>query len=398
MIRARIQIIPKYVADLRQVTGLYLGYIENTLADNAENYYELIKDDSAVAHAMHLLSLMVAGEYFEIKSENKLLAEIITFALKNLKDFTHARKSLVSGAVLFGLGIMKKTWKSVEYKGLCWTVPDRLKEIDRRRMRIERCPENRNIMYWTIWDPKIDSYVILEDRAKVPKAQIAVQDYIWFIHEHEEMAPYFRGMGEILFKLVYIKDKILNYWADLCESWAKPFLVAIMDAAAGAVTAALGGGMATATERTNKMIEVFEKMRARHVGVIDKKDKIEIHERGSIGNNILQQFLDYLDKKIELLILGAELTTSAPSVGSYALGQLHRGATQSIVAYNRTRLEEVLEQELIWEFLYKNRINLFALGMKFPKMTEYSLEIRAESEEIRKLAIQQGDTNVASQM
>jgi len=54
-------------------------------------------------------------------------------------------------------------------------------------------------------------------------------------------------------------------------------------------------------------------------------DKLEVHEAGSIGNNILQQLLEYVDSKIQLLILGAELTTIAPSVGSYALGQIHRG-------------------------------------------------------------------------
>lgn len=386
---ARIQIIPSYVADLRQITGLYIGYISTDVADLAENYYEILKNDDAVAHGMHLLSLMVAGEYFEVKAANNTLQEVIEFCCANIRDFVHVRKSLAYSAILFGLGVMRKRWREVYWKGLKWQVPYEIREIDRRRLRIERGEKDRNEMYWTLWDPRRDRYIVLEDRALIPNVEIAVQDFIWYIHEYEEMNPYFRGFGEILWQAVYIKSKIIQYWADLCESWAKPFLVVLLDAAKAAFDAGMGTGFPSAADRINQIFTAFEKARSRHMVVMDNSDKLEYHEKGSVGNNIIRELHEYLDKKIELLILGAELTTQAPSVGSYALGQLHRGATQSIVAYNRTRLEDVLEQELIQDFLYRNRLNLLAMGFReFPRIDQYKLQIKVEAEEKRKEAIE----------
>lgn len=391
VVLARTQIIPTYVSTLRQVLGYYIGYINNVTADSAENWYEMIKNDTAVAHAMHFLSLVVAGEKVEIKTKDKILRKIIDFGLSEIKDFVHVRKSLTYSSVLFGLGVMEKQWKKMYWLGLEWYVPCDIREVDRRRLRLEQYPDDKTRYYWTVWSPKYNAYVILEDRKTTPDAEYCVQDYIWFIHEYEEMLPYFRGFGEILFPLCYMKSKVVQYWADLCESWAKPFLTVMIDAAKASFNAALGAGLSTAQERINEIFDAFEKARARHMVVMDSSDKMEYHERGSAGNNIIKDLLAYLDEKIQLLILGAQLTTQTDGSGSYALGQIHRGATQSIIQYNRIRLCETLVQELVMDFLWRNRLNLFVAGVeKFPKLHDIKLQIQVESEEIRKEAVDDG--------
>jgi hypothetical protein len=388
---ARTQIIPTYVSTLRQVLGYYIGYINNVNADTAENWYELIKNDSAVAHAIHFLSLVVAGEKVEIKCKDEILRKMIEFGLSEIKDFIHVRKSLTYSAILFGLGVMKKEWSKKYWLGLEWDIPCDIREIDRRRLRLEQYKDDRTRYYWTVWSPKYNAYVVLEDRSIIPTAEYAVQDYIWYIHEYEEMNPYFRGFGEILFPLCYMKSKIIQYWADLCESWAKPFLTVMIDAAKASFNAALGSGLATAQERINEIFDAFEKARSRHMVVMDSSDKMEYHERGSAGNNIIKDLLGYIDEKIQLLILGAQLTTQTEGTGSYALGQIHRGATQSIIQYNRIRLCEVLLQELVMDFLWKNRLNLFIAGVeKFPSLHDIKLQIQVESEEIRKDTVEDG--------
>ena len=390
-VKARIQKTSNYVLDLRHIIGYYIGYINNQTADSAENYYEMLKNDATIAHAMHYLSLMVAGEKLVIESENKTLQAIIEFGLSSIKDFVHVRKSLAYSGVLFGLGVMKKKWKLEKWAGVQWKVPYEIREIDRRRLRLEQKEDSKTEYLWTVWAPKYNEYVILEDRKTTPKAEYAMQDYIWYIHEYEEMNPYFRGFGEILFPLVYMKTKVIQYWADLCESWAKPFLVAMISTAKAAFNADLGAGLTTTANKINEIFEAFEKARARHMVVMDESDKLEYHEKGSTGNNIIQDLLNYIDSKITLLILGAELTTQSEGAGSYALGQIHRGATQSIVQYNRIRLCEVLVQELIMDFLWQNKFNLLAAGLeKFPRIQEIKVQIQVESEEIRKQAVEEG--------
>jgi len=388
---ARIQITSNYVSTLRSETGYYIGYIPNEFADQmgADGYSEIIRKDLEIKRCINLLSLMAAGESVKIETKNPKYKELAEFALSNVEDFLHARKSLIEKGVLFGLGIQRKYYEKEKYHGLQWEVCTKMQEVDRRRMRIERDDEDKNKLYWTIWCPIRDAYIILEDRADNPKAApgCAVQDYSWYIHEHEETSPYFEGLGDALYNWAYIKSKVVQYWADLSESWAKPFLTIMVDAATAAFNAALGSGSVTSTQRVRDLLDTFEKARARHMAVIDKSDQIEFHEHGSAGNNIIRELLEYCDKAFNLLILGAELTTSTPSIGSYALGTVHKQSTDTIINYNRMRLcGGSIKKDLIYDFFYRNIPQVRALGLTIPRRNEISVKIEVETEELQKQA------------
>lgn len=394
---ARIQHIPNYIQQLRLTSGLYIGYVPQKYADLASNedFYEHIANDSTVYANMHLLSLWVAGEHVRVKVADHVdprVEQIVARSLSCLQDFTHSRKSLVYSGVLYGLGVLRKYWKKERFESdLVWDVPYELVEVDRRRLRIEYDASDRSQQYWTIWTPKEDLYMILEDRAEVPDVEsgAAVQDFIWYWHEHQEDQPYGRGVGDVLFPLVYIKKLLTQYWADNCESWYKPWVTATLETMIGAVDASLGSGFSTWAERVTSYLDLLENMRARHVAVYPKNDEIRFQEGGSTGENIIQQFIAYIDSKIQLAIIGAELTTVAPSVGSYALGQIHRGATQAIIQYNRLRIAEVLARDLVFEFIIRNRKNFLALGIQPPKPYDVKIEIEVESEEVREQMMQQ---------
>jgi len=385
MILARTQLTSNYVATLRGIIGYFIGYVNNITADQAENVYEMLKNDAQVAHGIHFLSLQIAGETFTIDTPNEELSKIIMFGLKQIRDFTHARKSLAASAVLFGLGIQKKEYTTKKYNGFSWKVPTALREIDRRRLRIEYSTENKNEQYWTVWSPKYDAYVVLEDRNKIPDAEYSLQDYVWFMHDFEETSPYFRGFGEVLYPLIYTKQKLLQYWGDLSESWAKPFLIALIDPNQGTINSIHGNSV---QERVDSIFDSFTAARARHMVVGDKRDKFEYHEMGNVGNNLIKEYIEYIDTKIELLLIGSKLTTGTGESGSYALGHIHRGSTQSIITYNRVRLEEVLVQDLIMDFLWQNRINLNILNIEMPDVSDVAIKIRVESEELQKKALQ----------
>jgi len=384
---AYAQHISQYVTDLRSIVGYYLPWIEETSHD-VELFYDTLQNDPTVKHASHLLSLMVAGEKFEITGKHKRFNDIVQQGLSYIERFNHVRKSMCEKAVIYGLSVQKKEWGRVKFPdhpGMTWEVPVRLKEVDRRRMRIERDTQYKNRMYWTVWDPRLDEYVILEDRHYNPKAYAALQDYIFYWNEHEETSPYFRGLGEVMYGIVYIRNKALQYWSDLSERWGNPLLVATMDAVRAAYNSATqsGSGPANATTIINNYLDILENMRSRNVAVFPDHDKLQVHEGGSTGNNIIAQLIEYCDKRIQLLILGAELTTSAPSVGSYAMGQLHKGATNSIVMYHRQGIEENIERDLVYDFYHRNRLNFLKLGIRWPGVNGFQFETKVEQEEQR---------------
>uniref|UniRef100_A0A6H1ZFX6 Portal protein n=1 Tax=viral metagenome TaxID=1070528 RepID=A0A6H1ZFX6_9ZZZZ len=373
---ANIQFVTNYITELRQKIGLYLPFIPEQ--SEAEDFFEIIENDAAVSHALNIVSLMSAGEFFELATQNEQLTKIIIKGLSYIRRFTHARKSMIQKAFLYGLSIQKKNWKKVVWRnfpGLVWEVPTSLLEVDVRRTRIERNVSDKTDIWWSIYDAETDRYIKIEDRNINPFAPVAIQDYIWTEYEREEMSPYKRGVGEILYLLVYIKNRAIQAWSELSEKWGQPFLVGQIKTAMLAYNAAAkaGSGMGDASEIMKNFVGILENMRARNVAVIPDHDAIKVHEHGNQGANILQQLIDYIDKKIQLLILGAELTTIAPSVGSYALGQAHKGITESIVNYNKAIVEEELERDLVQDFLIRNKYNLIALDIDFPEQGEIKL-------------------------
>lgn len=384
---ARIQFISNYIGDLRAQTGYYIGYIPNAYADqpSADNFYDVISKDATIKRCSHLLSLMAAGERIRIKHKNPMIVTLVKNMLRGIHDFLHARKSLIEKGTVFGLGIQQKYFRVAEWDDfpyLKWYTPFRLCEVDRRRLRIERDKDDRNKQYWTIYSPRYDQYQVIDDRNNNPNASLAVQDYMWYVHEYEEMSPYFQGFGDILYSLAYIKSNAWQYWADLCESWSKPFLLGKIDVLKATYDAVAGAGLDSVDTRKEKLITEMQKWRARHCAIVDKNDELTWNEHGSAGSNIIQQLIEECNKQIQLLFFGTELSTgSGDGRGSYALGAVHKEASDTIITYNRTRLAETIQLDLVHDFLWRNRANLKAIGIKLPNPFDVELEITVDSEE-----------------
>ena len=368
---ARMQHVSTYVGLLRQKIGLYLGWTPETYANQVaeDNAYDMLKNDEVVASHLFLHSSHASQGKVVIKGPDTRLCTILNELVSKTQDLGHTKLSLLSNGMLFGLGVQLKRYAkgSIPFiKGLEWTYIKSTQEVDTRRLRIERDSENRSNLYWTIWKPDVDLYVRLWDRSENPDALHGegIQDYMWYIHEKEELNPYYRGLGVILYRLVYIRSKIIQYWADLCESWAKPFFTLSLNLAKGAISSIAMGDIKSADARIKEWLSVLESARSRHAIVKDINDKMEILEHGSTGNNILREFLIYVDEKIQNIFLGASLTTgTGKGVGSYALGEVHQEQTHQLVAYSRERLREVLLRELVEDLVFQNSNTLQMLGI-----------------------------------
>ena len=401
---ARIQSTTNYVTELRQKIGLYMGWIPNENADQAaaDSAYTILKQDTEITRCLHLHSSMCAGEKIRVTCDEPKLKTIIEKLLARIFDFMHVRKSLIENGMLFGLGIQRKYYKKTHIRGTPefpeiseyeWTCISEINEVDTRRARIERCSEFREVVYWTLYSPEIDQYIKILDRNEYPEQPDgdAVQDYIWYFHEEEETNPYFRGIGAVLYPIAYSKALVLQYSREICESWARPWLVATIDLLKGTISSIINSDdIKTASERIQSWLDLMEKARARHGIVMDKNDKLEVMEHGSTGNNICDQFLKYADDKIALAILGAELTTgTGGGAGSYALGNVHRQQTETLIMYSRARLEEILLRDVVFDLLYRNRWNLYSLGLDVPEPGDIEIELYIAEEKQKQAAMQQ---------
>ena len=280
---------------------------------------------------MNLLSLWSAGEHFEVISPWQEVSDIVVRALKYCSDFNHARKQLAYDSVLYGLGLQKKVWKKVvwrDYPGMTWEVPSKLEEVNRQRLRVQREYSQRENTQWCIWDLPSDKYLVMQDRAQNPNYQgPQIQDYVWLFYEQQELSPYYRGLGgDILYKLVYIKNKILDYWARLSEKHSQPIITFLINKAKAAFDASLGEGFTSRVARVENLLDQYEKMAQGSALVMDKDaEDIRFHEHGGSGSRIIQEFIDYIDGQIMYVLLGSTLTTSTGGgKGSYAMANVHR--------------------------------------------------------------------------
>ena len=390
---ANFQFVSNYIGELRSRTGYYIGYVPESYADSVtdDSYYQCLMNDDAVNHAMNILSLQAAGEEIKIYHKNPVVAIILKRCIGHIQDYAHARKSLLEKGVLFGLGVQRKYYKDVKLTGLkgTWNLPYRIQEVDRRRLRIEREVGKPTESYWTLWVPLYDQYIILEDRSKVKNIEegAGVQDYCWYISQWEELSPYFRGVGEVIYPLAYMKKKLLQYYGDLCESWATPFLTVILNTMKGAITSNMGGGFTTLADRVSTVITAMENAKSRHIAVLDEGDKLEYHEHGSTGQNLIQAFVDYIDKRIVLQLLGTELTTGASSHGSYAQADVHRGMGETVIAYRRHRLEEFNKIDILQDIIIRNSGNFVAMNLPTPNIADIEFTFESRKEKMREDAM-----------
>lgn len=393
--KAQIQFYDEYVQDLKYAIGYYTSWVPREFSDlvSESDGYEMLKNDEKVRQSMTQLALFAAGEKTRIICEDERIQVLAGKFLSNIERYNHAKKSAVFQSTLFGLSLQKIEWEKRRFRNIPgeWVVPKKIVECDKRRLRIERSNENRNHKYWTIWDDKSDEYLVMVDRNDYPNYQgPRTQDYLWVWYEQEEMEPYYRGLSHVLFRMVYTKSFILQYWHELCETCSKPWIHVEADSSKGGFDDSPAFGMDNWQTRVENIVNELGKHKARHILVTDKDaDKLTIHENGSIGANILEQYLRYADEMIVRNIMGEEIV-GHKAAGSFNLATIKREAIDAFVVDARYSIQEAHERQLLQECFWRNRKNLAVLGIPFPEPGEVKVEFYIESEEIKEAFLSDG--------
>jgi hypothetical protein len=370
---ARMQYIDRYIGDLRQKTGYYVGYISSDEELYKPNFYSLLENDLEVRRCLNLLSTDISCLIPKFITNNKLLENILIELFNYIINYQEGIKGIIEKSVLYGLGLAKKSYSqkiiyACNNPRIKWNIIEEIKEVDKRRLRLERSQDNKTDVYWTIWSPVHDKYIILEDRNYNIKASYAIQDYIWLVHSYEETYPYFRGIGDSLYPLVYTKDKVIQYWCDYCETRSKPYTIVKTNLLKGALDAKAGEGFMNIEDRKNTILDNFEKNFARHILVLDKTgDEVDFHESTGASVNVMHDLANYVDEKIRNILLGSKLNSGVQknegSGGSYALGKLHENDSDKIINYLAKKLANALTRDFLYEIIDKNRFNFKILGI-----------------------------------
>jgi len=95
-----------------------------------------------------------------------------------------------------------------------------------------------------------------------------------------------------------------------------------------------------------------------------------------MGNNIIEGFLDWIDKAIDRLFYSSTLTTNTDGKGSYALSDTHKEEADQNVFFNNSILCEALKYQLYLDVVYRNQKQLGFLGIDVSKITINDFKIR----------------------
>jgi len=378
---ARMQVMNRYIQDLKAETGYYWGWIANKLAENidCEDVWEMLRFDERVADCASHSALKACGRQVEVICDLPPLRRLLELQTSNIKNYLKGRKALLEKSMVYGAGIARKEFEDVEdfELGVSWHLIKKLKEVDIRRLRLER-ETPKMPPYWTLWHPLYDQYVILEDRAKSPDVIMggALQDFIWLINDFEESEAYFMGKGHILTQLIYLKNELKKNWAELAGYWSKPFILAKMNMEAVNMDANMDG-----INNIQEAIEIarraFNKRRVEdNIILMDIKEDIVIKEMGSIGDNIIEGFIEWIDKAIDRLFYSSTLTTNTDGKGSYALSDTHKEEADHNVFFNNSILCEALKYQLYLDTVYRNQKQLRYLGVDVNRITVNDFKIR----------------------
>jgi phage gp29-like protein len=152
----------------------------------------------------------------------------------------------------------------------------------------------------------------------------------------------------------------------------------------GVVNANMGEGFKDIESRKDDLIDAFQKNYARHIIVIDKAgDEVDFHEHGMVGQNIIKEYIDYIDANIRNLFFGTQLAlgNNDKEGGSYALGKIHERETSHIKNHYKNKLINTLNRDLLNDILKRNWSNFRILGIPKEDLNTVKLKMSLDRTE-----------------
>jgi len=335
-------------AALAYDTGIYEKIEKELVIEAARNYRRL-----KVAGTKSLVQIHAS----EGDPRSKMLIPVFKRLLSKLKRFDTARNNLAD-AFFVGMTVAQISgdWFEAvmpgDTKPRRWWFPIELKDVDKRRMRIEFDPETRRER-WTIFDFRRNLWVQLTEK----------NDWHYLFHRYdtkERSLGYGVGLAQRLVYYWTVKTIAFTTFVQGAERWGYGWVVAEMSSMLGGAGAT---NLDTYLAKVNTIIEAIEKQREKHVFVHDRDNlSLKVMEPAGSGSEMLLKILDYCDTQFRILLLGSVLPTGGGGdTGSNARAEVEDSSSEALYSYDRAILSESMNH-LMAVIRRCNLSNLAAMG------------------------------------
>lgn len=361
-----------YVWALHTAYQGYRVYDPDYALLNEPDIFEIVLRDPVIAHAINLRLHGVAARRWRVlpasdREDDKKLAAIVEEGLGYIDGFTESRKNMALAVV------RARTFQRIYGKRMSvdladmgekqWWVPTELREVDRRRFRL--------VPQWTNgYDRKlkvnVEMWSVEQNRWEFmsPEEQ---RRYVKVIYNDEEARlGYGRGLCEALYFYHWAKGIIMEQCLAGIERWAQGLVTVKIDGLRRA------NPSATNQAQANLWLSILQKQRSRNGLVFDAKDEVEVHETQGTGHQLCMEMIRYLDDAMVALILGSVLPFGGQSgSGSLARARTEREVSESLLQYDRDKIDEDIKRDLIGLFMRLNQPILQELGLERARVPHF---------------------------
>jgi phage gp29-like protein len=314
---------------------------------------------------------------------DKSAASVMDEILRNIRGFAEARLQLASAcfrarsyAYIEG---REETRNFGDGKPRRWWVPNRLRDIDPRRISYDSEPYidddgiKRLRVHQEMWSVTrgAPGRLTSDDLASMVK----------LVYKSEESnLGYGQGLLSAVYFLWWCKGIVWREGLQGLERWSQ-----------GVLVGKVGADREGSTGKTNEAIrdELFEAMRdarSRNIIVMGENESIEVHDGGGPGHTMTMEFLRYCDEKLLGLILGSVLPFGgAETTGSYARAEIEQSTSNALIRFDIDKLDESLTEDLLGLVWRQNNRNFQELGLGSAAMPIFRTSI-AEREDTAEAA------------
>ena len=323
---------------------------------------EKMMRDADVAHAIGFRRHLIAGKEWQVMPKDEaspratVATTVATALLKEVKNFAQARLNLAraffSGARFGRIHGETRVLDIGDGVRRTWWVPTHIEDSDKRMYRKvpSRDEDDQLRVHWERFNLNTGEFE--------PESEDDAINTIRHVYQDDEATL---GYGSAL-------REAIGWWWYAKEHVFQESLAAVERFAQGIVHAKVNGVRDAETGLPNSQlvadwVALLEDLRARHVLVTDSSDEIDVIAPNGEGWQLMKDIREELRSTIHTLVLGANLTTSANSGGSYALAQVQENSTEALIQFDRASLEDTLTDALLGCVWYRNHPNLVELGV-----------------------------------
>lgn len=331
----------------------------------------------------------------------KLKASIIDAMLRRVPHFQDARRRLAQ-SVFRGqaseLITGRREFVSLADKpSMMWWCCTGLKHIDPRRFVVRPMREKRKDgtvkVRGQLYMSVIPTYQSIPTQKVVPlggargqfdaqpradRSQLWYGRYVpvdhpeWFVRiiydDEEARLGFGRGLMDAVYFYLWVKSIVWREGLQGLERFVHGVPILTLDPSKRGAT-----DQASETIRDTALAKL-KIMRAGHGYALNAGETLQWAEPGGTGNNMVMNFLDYIDRSLMSVITGASLKSGGDSkeTGSYASDAVGMEVSDNVVQYDRDKIDEDIGLDLIGLLCKLNRPQFESLGqlLKMPGLAD----------------------------